>query len=313
MKSHRLLFLLGALLLTPGCGGSLFERPMSQKLGWKPADFFTDPQVIALCHVIEANDLDRMRRLIDAGVDINTRGKGNNTPLLWAYFDNQPERFRLLLEHGADPNVVISENLDRRGIIPEGTSVTHIAAHSWFPRHFELVMQFGGDPHLLDQRRNTPLYSVITGTATDKIERIQLLIDAGADLNYRSEDSHATAVSKAVSWFGQYELALFLLKSGADPDVYDYNSNSKLVHTVLKERDKLRYDGPEQQAAYDRLVDWLKQNGADFEAAQADLDLWKAWSDLPPQETIRLHKQAIAARIAQEQAENNNPAPKPPQ
>jgi hypothetical protein len=34
---------------------------------------------------------------------VNAKGKGNMTPLLWAYFDDRPQRLLLLLEHGADP------------------------------------------------------------------------------------------------------------------------------------------------------------------------------------------------------------------
>ena len=81
------------------------SKPWHEQHGWKAADFFTDPEVIALGDAIAANDLDRMRQLIAAGADVNAKGKGNMTPLLWAFFDEKPERFRMLLEAGADPNV----------------------------------------------------------------------------------------------------------------------------------------------------------------------------------------------------------------
>jgi hypothetical protein len=41
-----------------------------QKCGWKAEDYFDDPQVIALCKAIEANDLAEIDRLIAAGVDV---------------------------------------------------------------------------------------------------------------------------------------------------------------------------------------------------------------------------------------------------
>src|SRR5689334_16940629 len=78
-----------------------------EKHNWKAEDYFVDPQVIALCRAIEANDLAEMDRLIAAGADVNGQGKGKMTPLLWALPDNKLARFERLLQHGADPNVII--------------------------------------------------------------------------------------------------------------------------------------------------------------------------------------------------------------
>jgi ankyrin repeat protein len=90
------------------------NAPWHELHGWKAADFFTDPQVIALCDAIAANDVARMKERIAAGADVNARGKGNMTPLLWAFVDNKPERFRLLLEAGANPNVYIESDFGIR-------------------------------------------------------------------------------------------------------------------------------------------------------------------------------------------------------
>jgi hypothetical protein len=108
--------------------------------GWKAADFFTDPQVIALCDAIAANDVARMKAIIAAGADVNACGKGNITPLLWAFVDNKPERFRLLLEAGANPNVYIESDFGIRQAISPGDSVTHMACRSTFD-HFWPVLK----------------------------------------------------------------------------------------------------------------------------------------------------------------------------
>src|SRR5690606_20794623 len=75
--------------------------------GWNAEDSFDDTQVIELCRAIERNDLAEMKRLIVEGADPSALGKQGMTPLLWAFPDRKIERFRLLLEHGADPNVII--------------------------------------------------------------------------------------------------------------------------------------------------------------------------------------------------------------
>ena len=55
------------------------NAPWHEQHGWKAADFFTDPQVIALCDAIAADDVARMKELIAAGADVNARGKGRTT------------------------------------------------------------------------------------------------------------------------------------------------------------------------------------------------------------------------------------------
>src|SRR5205809_270336 len=99
------LFTAAALGLMPaGCGGfSMMGSTFHQKCGWKAENYFSDPQVIALCRAIEANDLAEIDRLVAAGADVNAQGKGKMTPLLWAYPDNKIERFKRLLDHGANP------------------------------------------------------------------------------------------------------------------------------------------------------------------------------------------------------------------
>jgi ankyrin repeat protein len=122
-----------------------------QTCGWKAADYFDDPQVIALCKAIEANDLKEIDRLVAAGADVNAKGKGNMTPLLWAFPDNKLPRFKRLLEHGADPNVILSEHdFNARGEMKAGKSVTHMASTTSFPGYFEAVFEHGGDVNLVE-------------------------------------------------------------------------------------------------------------------------------------------------------------------
>jgi hypothetical protein len=99
------------------------NAPWHEQHGWNATDFFADPQVIALCDAIAADDVARMKELIAAGADVNARGKGNMTPLLWAFVDNKPERFRLLLEAGANPNVDIESDFGIRQAFGPGESV----------------------------------------------------------------------------------------------------------------------------------------------------------------------------------------------
>ena len=192
-----LLPLVAAVLVLTGCSdpaqglvrkvaARVTNAPWHEQHGWKAADFFTDPQVIALCDAIAANDVARMKKLIAAGADVNARGKGNMTPLLWAFVDNKPERFRLLLEDGANPNVYIESDFGNRQAFIPGDSVTHMASRSTFD-HFWPVFEHGGYlnwPNKEPGRRGeTPVYTAIKSGAGDKKKRIACLAEVGGSLN----------------------------------------------------------------------------------------------------------------------------------
>ena len=67
-------------------------------------------------------------------------------------------------------------------------------------------MKHGGDAHFLDERKHeTLVHVIIKGPASDKKERIQLLLDRNVDLDHLS-DLDDTAAMLAVGWGGQYDM-----------------------------------------------------------------------------------------------------------
>jgi ankyrin repeat protein len=85
------------VIMATGCDKSeSFDRSISwnAKPQWKANDYFDDPKVIALCKAIDARDLKEIDRLVAEGADVNAKGKGNMTPLLWAFPENKPEIFK---------------------------------------------------------------------------------------------------------------------------------------------------------------------------------------------------------------------------
>lgn len=276
-----------------------------EKCGWKAEDYFDDPQVIALCRAIEANDIAEIDRLVAAGADVNAQGKGKMTPLLWAYPDNKLERFTRLLEHGADPNVVVESDFNTHGGMRPGDSVTHMACKTDFPGYFEAVFKLGGDPNLIKNglvSNETPLFALIKGSAHNKLEKIKVLIDKGADLSH-VDGGGLTPTMTAVGWGGQYSIALMLLKAGANHMNYQPRSNTRLIHVVLAEEQRRKSTWtPEQKADYNKLLDWLAQHGESIEQAKADRARWKSWS-LTTGEYRRNMDAEIASRKAKEARE----------
>jgi len=246
-----------------------FVVSWDEKHQWKAEDYFDDPNVVALCKAIEVKDLRTIDRLIADGADVNARGKGNMTPLLWAFPENRPEVFKRLLEHGADPNVVVMSDFNTQGRkIQPGDSVLYLATISEFPNYFKYVMQHGGDPNLIT-RQFSPLMMLIGGGfCPDKKEAVQLLIDAGADLNYRT-DTNERALCTSVS-AGLFSITLQLLEAGADFNFLK-EGGSTFVHFLLSSRERVwSITTLEDREYYDKVLEWLKTNGTDLEGARKD-------------------------------------------
>jgi hypothetical protein len=297
----------GALCLATAGWGLLAMLPgatVHQRCGWKAEEYFSDPQVIALCHAIEANDLAEMERLVKAGADVNAQGKDKMTPLLWAFPDNQLPRFKWLLEHGANPNVVVEGEFNTRQSISSGDSVTFMSCKSAFPGYFEAVFDNGGDPNIRHSGplgfEHTPLFAVITRGSGDKAAKIRRLIDLGADINDRG--TGGTPVMQAVTWGGQYDLALMMLEAGADYQVYQHNDYRRLIHVVAGQERRLNEYTPEQRAGFHQVVKWLEDHGESYEAAKADIARWDSWSRSTGEFRRKMDAE-IAERKAREKAE----------
>ena len=148
-----------------------------------------------------------------------------------------------LLEHllklGADPNVKttrgdIDKMLQMRKylVVPvsvfqmyDGLAVTHLTAQLyWAPQFnfFPIVMANGGKPNVvLDEKAITPIFFACGVTSCSILERerfspenVALLIDAGADLEFRDPDRRTPILAAADA--GHFSLVYMLIHAGAN-------------------------------------------------------------------------------------------------
>jgi Leucine Rich repeat len=162
------IFLIVAFLLLGSLGGCVRRTP-HQRLKWKAEDFFTDKGAIALCKAIEKKDLAEIDRLAKSGVNVNAKGRGDMTPLLWA-FPMGEEVFKKMLDLGADPNVKLTQS---PWPFPLYYSVTSACAkpafveglihRQYFPsvqmgNYLKLALQHGGNPNIQDENGETPIF-----------------------------------------------------------------------------------------------------------------------------------------------------------
>ncbi|MFN7814139.1 MAG: ankyrin repeat domain-containing protein [Planctomycetia bacterium] len=303
----------GLCCFAAGCGGlnALPGRTVHQRCGWKAEDYFTDPKVIALCKAIEANDLEEMDRLVKAGADVNAQGKGKMTPLLWSLPDHQLPRFKWLLEHGANPNVIVESDFGTKGNISAGESVTHMVCARRDAGYFDAVFDHGGDPNLrrtgASGRDATPLFNVITAGGRNRREKVKRLIAAGADMNALSGGS--TPPMEAAGWFNQNDLVLIMLEAGADFRTYDRHACQRLIHRVVRQEFGtvgLKALTPQMQADRDAVIKWLEDHGESYEQAKADIERWDSWSGAT-------YRQKMDAEIAERKAREKAEAEKKPE
>jgi len=270
--------------------------------GWRAEDYFEEPEIIQLCRAIELNDLAAMERIIKAGADVNAQGKGNMTPLLWAFPDNKLERFKLLLEHSANPNVITEDDFGTRGVFMAGTSVTHLATGTRFPGFCEAVFEHRGDPNLERQTRvlghgDTPLFILINLPVSDRDKKIRLLIEKGADINHINPGLYSTPSIQAAA-NKQWDTLLMLLKAGANPKICpNKESTERLVHSVLVVGGNIDFHElwtADTRKEYEAVLDWLNSHGESIEEARADLQRWKSWKTDNGE-----YQQKMAAEVAE--------------
>ena len=264
------------LLMVVSCN---LRNDFHSRAGWIPQKCFDDDQVVALCKAIEANNLAEVDRLIEAGADVNARGEGNLTPLLWAFPLKDPSIFKRLLESGADPNVILSQTFEVGKLtFRKGEAVTHFVSRFGSDEQFFAVFEHGGDVQLVSHAKlmeGLRTIHLVIRSRGDRQARIRRLYDLGANLD-QSHRCYRTPAETAVL-NNEYGLALTLLQLGADPDHYSQpNSNWKLVHHLaFAEESLLPFASSAAKEEFHQLKMWLEERGETLDQAKKDIQRWR--------------------------------------
>jgi uncharacterized protein len=299
-----------AIVLCPAILGGCAQaaQPPHARLGWKARDFFKDKGIIALCKAIEAKNLKEIDRLVKSGVNINAKGRGNMTPLLWA-FPMGEETFKKMLELGADPNVKLTENY----LLLRGKSVVfasvelvdgliHYQCFHDVPmeNYLELVLKHGGDPNATDTVGQTPLFWI--GHRSPKVEEkmIRLLVAAGANINHRNAGGGTALLASA----DRADYAMCLLKCGADYRITDDRGSDAVLWLASTKRSRERYvrehpndpSGESQLSAMKPVFDWLARKGVDWRAARTAIDAPETMANLKSLPTDHEHRPWLPQR-----------------
>jgi hypothetical protein len=110
--------------------------------------------------------------LIAEGANVNRRGKGSRTPLIWTSMRwGTPEMIHKLIDAGADPN-----GTDKAGQTP-----LYYAVIDGSPAQLAALVEGGADVnHIMQPKWQAPVLSV--AIRQKKLEMVELLVASGADL-----------------------------------------------------------------------------------------------------------------------------------
>jgi ankyrin repeat protein len=218
-----------------------------------PGKYFLDPKAISLCEAAGDGDTSTIARLLADGVDVNVKGRGGLTALLFSLLDQNKRGFEFLLNHGANPNIQLTETFD--DLITQGNSVTSFAAmheDSWYLKE---VLKHNGDSNLVNSASShTPIFSAIFSMRSGNAK---LLIGAGSNLNWQDRDGITPLIQAAN--LNQFDLAYAMLEAGADPTIKDRFGNT-VVHSIKR---TVGHTLPEGTKWRERVVELLESKGVD--------------------------------------------------
>jgi ankyrin repeat protein len=189
---------------------------------------FNSPELVL---VSQRGDLSAVRKLVESGADVNSKGAHGMGPLLTF----TPAVMEYLLSQGADPNRQTNES--------DHAVLLGIAYFNNL-ECVRLLLQAGADPKaIVPETGENALHGCVIGlgqnvTAADRHEVVKLLIQHGTDPNQRTipgmttlafwrdvRTRGETPLHRAAAYASE-ETVKFLLDSGADKTIRDANGDS---------------------------------------------------------------------------------------
>ncbi len=210
---------------------------------------FPDESVRALAKAAGKGRVKTVEELVDSGVDVNSSGTQGATPLFWAM--SNYKGFKKLLELGADPNVIYGD----------GGTIMHWAVRHKDNRFLKVALEHGGNPNLVApySSTNTFVQTPIFDALIKGIERVEILLDAGANIDAQN-DFGSTPVMTAANR-ARYDLLLFLLERGADYKIKN-NAGWTLANIVANDAGRLIH---KVELGRMKIVKWLESRGVAVE------------------------------------------------
>ena len=234
-----------------------------QAKSMKSSDYFESGPQRSLADASAKGAVKEIQRILSAGAQINFQGQEGMTALLWAFLQQNKKGYQCLLEQGADPNLQMTKSALTSDGVTDGNSATSLAAMHEDPWYLELALKHGGNPNIVNPfKAVTPVFQCIMflerSRPRTRLEQLKLLINAGADLNFRNR-SDITPMMYAVR-LNRYDMVYLMLEAGADPTL-----KTKWGTTIVYEIKESQTD-PKSELYQWRLkvIEFLKAKGIEI-------------------------------------------------
>lgn len=193
-----------------------------------------EPLVVELSHYVLNNDLEEVKRILNKGANVNGIDEFGGNALSTAAFKANIEIVRILLEAGANPNLIsdgddgdpplwfansaevtkllIDAGANTNFQNSSGDTILIITARRWGAfKKMKVLLENGADTNIKDNEGKTAL--MYAAKDKDNLEKVKLLIEFGADINTKDNDGN-TALSLARE-VGSTKIAKLLVEAGA--------------------------------------------------------------------------------------------------
>ncbi|WP_054812282.1 ankyrin repeat domain-containing protein [Nocardia arizonensis] len=202
-----------------------------------PARVFTDTDARRLAKAVVRDDAVKVKRFLDAGVDVNVVGEDGVNLLRLAMFNDSRSAFETLLEAGIDTG-----HRDDSGM-----TVLHRAASYSDPWYVRKMLEYPVDLDAVEPvGHHTPLMD-----AESNYEQFRMLLDAGADVSMN--DALGEPILHRVARLQEYRAVLDLLEVGADPA--RKNDRGRTFQDYLRLEMAKDRDSPQ---LLEQITDWLR-------------------------------------------------------
>lgn len=168
---------------------------------------------------------DVVKKLIEMGADIHKKDNRCRTAFMYAAGNNNLDIVKLLLEKGVN----INEQT------PDGETALMKAVEYGQLETVNYLIESGADVNIKTRKNETAvMYAIgLSHVTTERrVEVLQSLIKAGADLNIPGSWNSQTPLLRAIG-YNKYEIVKLLIESGADINIRDKDGNTALFLASL--------------------------------------------------------------------------------
>lgn len=225
---------------------------------FKPEQYFDgkdDSELLMAEAIYYGNKKNVVDCIRTGNVDINKPGESGFTYLLYAIYIEQYDIAKVLLENGADPNMLCAVK-HPDGTIQELTPLGCVCRNHWYPiKYLKLLVEKGAN---VNDTNITPLHACVGNSGKDQ-ERVRYLIENGANIDQVFGDY--TPMQRAVLG-RRLDLVDLLWDYGANP-LYIGKKGNSLAY-MLQDIVDNRLGTPEYIEHAKKIMERLKKLGVQF-------------------------------------------------